>query len=331
MVRNRLTDFIKEVHNESLGKVDYIERTSNLRMDSLGRLATKYDDGETFTLDFNEWGLGQALGRLNTPGLKQYGKHLHDIGETYRLSKLFNFHIDKTLEEEGDKEWLIRAKNDTCRACLSDRYSIIDNEHIAHSIYERFKDSNVEIVGNKLDDNYMNVRLTLKDQTLNAGTIMKKDDLFFGIHVINSEVGASSVIVYPMIYRLVCTNGMIAVQHKGNVFKQRHTISIDDTQSAIDEKISAILSEGQDQMEMLASTREKKVKEPEKIIETIVNHENLPIGLTNRIVKSYLEEPEPTEYGVLNAFTRSARDMNYIDRVEIEKLAGKLLIEGIKV
>lgn len=324
----KLTDFIKQVHDDSQGKVDFTETASNLRMDTLGRLITKTDEGATFKLDFNDWGLGQALGRVNAPGLRQYGKHLQEIGETYKLSNLFNFHLEKTVEEDGDREWLVRTKGNTCRACLSNRYGIIDNEHIAHNLYERFKDSNIDVVGSGLSDNYMNIRLILNDLQLNAGTLEKRDNLHFGIHCINSEVGASSVIIYPMIFRLICTNGMIAVKHKGNVFKQRHTISSEDTQSAIDEKISSILEEGKEQMELFAGARERKVKEPERVIENIVNHERLPVSLTERVVNSYLEEPEPTEYGVLNAFTRTARNLNFEDRVELERLAGNLLLKG---
>lgn len=325
----KLTDFVKTVHADSLGKSDYIEKASNLKMDSLGRLTTRAENEEHFTVKFNEWGLAQTLGRMEVPGLREYGKYLMEKEETYRLSNIFNFHLDQTVEKKGDKEWLIRTKNDVCRACLSDRYSIIDNEDIIHSIYETFKDENIEVVGNSIDHTYMNLRLKMTEIQLNAGTEQNKDPLFLGVHVLNSEVGASSVIIYLIIYREVCTNGLVREISRGGGYKQRHIINPNDTQSAIAEKFANVLREGIESLELFASSKDKKVSKPEKVIEEIVNRERLPKEMTERVVKSYLEEEDPTEYGILNAFTRSAREMNFVDRLEVEKLAGKLLSEGI--
>jgi len=325
----RLADFVKEVHVDGLGKNDYIEKASNFKMDSLGRLTTRAENEEVFKLNFNEWGLAQALGKMEIPGLREYGKHLMEKDETYRLANIFNFHLEQIVEKRGDKDWLIRSKNNVCRACLSDRYSIIDNEDIIHSVYETFKDTNVEVVGNSIDDNYMNLRLKISEHQFNAGTEQKKDPLFLGVHILNSEVGASSVTIYPIIYRQVCTNGLVVEIGKGSALKHRHIISPADTQSEIEAKFVSILSEGIESLKMFAGSRNKKVNNPENVIGEIINRERLPKEMTDRVVKSYLEEAEPTEYGILNAFTRSAREMNYIDRLEVEKIAGKLLIEGV--
>jgi hypothetical protein len=46
---------------------------------------------------------------------------------------------------------------------------------------------------------------------------------------------------------------------------------------------------------------------------------------TDEIVSSYLVEPEPNWFGVINAFTNAAQKLAPLQRIEMERFAGTLL------
>jgi hypothetical protein len=43
------------------------------------------------------------------------------------------------------------------------------------------------------------------------------------------------------------------------------------------------------------------------------------------MVSSYLLEPEPTQFGVMNAFTNTAQKLRPFQRIDLERFAGTLL------
>jgi hypothetical protein len=47
--------------------------------------------------------------------------------------------------------------------------------------------------------------------------------------------------------------------------------------------------------------------------------------LTDEVVSSYLVEPEPNRFGVINAFTNAAQKLGPLQRIEMECFAGTLL------
>jgi hypothetical protein len=47
--------------------------------------------------------------------------------------------------------------------------------------------------------------------------------------------------------------------------------------------------------------------------------------LTDEMASSYLAEPEPNRFGVINAFTNAAQQMAPLQRIEMERFAGTLL------
>ncbi len=46
---------------------------------------------------------------------------------------------------------------------------------------------------------------------------------------------------------------------------------------------------------------------------------------TDEVVTGYLAEPEPSRFGVINAFTRAAQGLAPLQRIEMERFSGTLL------
>jgi len=78
-------------------------------------------------------------------------------------------------------------------------------------------------------------------------------------------------------------------------------------------------------LDAFLKTREVKVVDPVEVIRKIAEERKLSQKLTDEVVSSYLIEPDPNWYGVINAFTNAAQKLGTLQRIEIERFAGKLL------
>jgi len=56
-------------------------------------------------------------------------------------------------------------------------------------------------------------------------------------------------------------------------------------------------------------------------------NQKLSNKLTENIVKAYEVEPMRSRYGIINAFTRGARDLGNVQRLQLETFAGRLMTD----
>lgn len=95
----------------------------------------------------------------------------------------------------------------TARAFLSNRYRRIDNMEIAKVVLPligRMTDAHFESC--QITDSRMYIKVVNRRL---AAEVVKGDIVQAGIINSNSEVGQGSVSIQPLVYRLVCSNGMI--------------------------------------------------------------------------------------------------------------------------
>lgn len=93
------------------------------------------------------------------------------------------------------------------RALLSERYRRIDNMEIATSVLPLFAGNDqYEVMSCEVTEN----RLYLKVVNHRMEVEVRKGDIVqAGVMISNSEVGLGAVSIQPLVYRLVCTNGMV--------------------------------------------------------------------------------------------------------------------------
>lgn len=113
----------------------------------------------------------------------------------------------------GDKtnSYMVRSMDygggQVARALLSERYRRIDNMEIASAVLPLFAGSDqyevmsCEVTENRLYLKVVNHRLEME--------VRKGDIVQAGVMISNSEVGLGAVSIQPLVYRLVCTNGMV--------------------------------------------------------------------------------------------------------------------------
>ena len=93
------------------------------------------------------------------------------------------------------------------RALLSDRYRRIDNMEIASAVLPLFAgQADMQVMSCEVTENRMYLKIVNKRLETD---VVPGDTVQGGVIIPNSEVGLGAVSVQPLLYRLVCTNGMV--------------------------------------------------------------------------------------------------------------------------
>jgi hypothetical protein len=78
-------------------------------------------------------------------------------------------------------------------------------------------------------------------------------------------------------------------------------------------------------LDAFLKTREESIEDPLATIRKIAEARHFSQKLADEVVSSYLIEPEPSRFGVINAFTSAAHRMAPLQQIEMERFAGTLL------
>lgn len=238
----------------------------------------------------------------------------------------------------GDLEqsYMVRALEydgvSTARAFLSDRYHRIDNLEVATAILPMFAGregmevTSCEVTESRLYLKIVNHRL---EQEVVPGDIVQS-----GVVISNSEVGLGAVAVQPLLYRLVCSNGMIINEmserrthigraNKGSdasfIFYTDETVEAEDrafmlklrdtAKAALD---SARFAQSVDRLR--ASTEAPITGRVQEVVELTGKNYDLSIGEQDSILNYLIRGGDLSLYGLSNAITRTSQDVESYDR-----------------
>lgn len=154
---------------------------------------------------------------------------------SYTLNKLYNSKnvkhqmilkelVDISFHEDFGKEMFFRFndQDDSCRAFLSDRYAVIDNNWVLDQTRNFLpQDCNEAVACDRSGDDYINFSVAI------PASFKSDDDSDYGglIKIKNSEIGTHRLDISAGVFRTICTNGMIgwikhddvSVVHRGKV------------------------------------------------------------------------------------------------------------------
>ena len=225
------------------------------------------------------------------------------------------------------------------RALLSDRYRRIDNMEIAEAVLPLFAgQEGMEIASSAVTPNrlYLKVVNHRLEQEVVPGDIVQA-----GVVISNSEVGLGAVSVQPLVYRLVCSNGLITNDfgerrtHIGRtletVEETFHIYSTDTleaenkafmlklrdaTLSAIEETRFAMIVG-----KLRESTEAKITGHVQDVVELTSKTYGLNQGEQESILDYLVAGGDLSLYGLSNAVTRASQDVESYDRAtELESI-----------
>lgn len=337
-----LQQLAEELTRRQALKKDYVVDTEQLYL---------HTDGERLE------SAGRVLATATTP-------HAH--GQVSTWSGIPKRYYDKMLDEDAAllsinvNRWLrdterhtprmIRTLDGTFRAFLSDRYRRIDNEQIAQAALEPMLEmadrQELRVVSCDVTDQKLYIQAIFPRL---EGEVKVGDAVQAGIIIRNSEIGAGALDIRPLLYRLVCLNGMVVPDdinqaklrrsHVGRRVEAQEDFSIytDETVQSDDralmlkirdtvtamtdpERFDSILG----RMKQAASSAE--VANPSEAVAAVTQALQLPDSRRVPILEALIRGADYTQWGMANAITQQAHAAeDYDTSVELEQLGGQVI------
>jgi Domain of unknown function (DUF932) len=222
------------------------------------------------------------------------------------------------LDRLNDSSFLLRGKNEWVRAFLSSDYVAYNNGQVAETVHELLREAAISVKSLVLEETHLFLKI-ISDEIVERDSGLKA-----GIMIGNSEVGTGSIAIEPFVYRLACTNDLVV--SKEQTFRHPHTrLTVDELRKGTALAISNAFKVASSALDQFLKTREELVPDPVETIRQLAEARKLSRKFADEVASSYAAEPEPTRFGVINAFTRAAQKLGPLQRIEVERYAGTLL------
>lgn len=236
---------------------------------------------------------------------------------------------------------MIRTLRGQMRAVLSNRYRIVDHHDILAIVLQELKEmgDGMTIASCQVTDSRMYIKVFNNNI---EEAISLNDPVKAGFVLSNSEVGCGSISIEPFILRLACLNGLILKDrrqrknHVGRVSENNDLYAID-TLQAIDDAFKLQLRDLVRNAISIATFREAVedlqvaktgiiTGKPAKAVELTAKAIGLNESESELVLSHLLRSGDLSKFGMLNAVTRSAEDVESYDRAtEIERLGSDVL------
>ena len=260
----------------------------------------------------------QIADKLDIP-FKYYHKMENEAPEL--LAENVNTWLKRT-----DKKFFIRGLGDSIRAFLSERYRVIDHMNVLYCALNELQAHEAEIEDCYLSEIEMNIKV--KSQKL-KDFVRHKDDLIVGgLFFTNSETGHKALRVEPRLFRVKCSNGMIVEEF---VTREVHLGYGDELYDemiylSLRRSIRELFSKFGEIIQALRESTEVKIKNPQKVINNVVEQYKLSESQKENILMAFGAEPEYDKYGITNAISLAAqKEETWEKSVELERIGGKLI------
>lgn len=335
-----LAQMAAEITRQSSLKEDYLVDTRSLQLEPCGSELFLHMEG-------NGMESVEPL-EINQIAHRQIGTHLKIPASYYdRLltsyPELLAENVNAWFGREPSKR-MLRTMGGVARAFLSNRYRRIDNFEIAKVVLPiigemqgaRFE--SCQITESKMYLKVVNTRLEAE--------VVPGDIVQAGVIISNSEVGHGSVCIQPLVYRLVCSNGMIVndaqtrKNHVGRVNNSEENVRLysektlaaedhafilkiqDTVKAAVDEaRFSQVIG-------LMREARQAKMNTEDVpgIIKLASKEFSISEDEGTGILQHLIEGNDLTLYGLSNAVTRHSQDVSSYDRAtELESIGYNIL------
>ncbi|MTW13413.1 DUF932 domain-containing protein [Pseudoduganella eburnea] len=335
-----LIDLANELERQAVAKKDLIVpakmmQSATLASHQCGLVVDEADGPWRYPL--SELACSQLAKKLNIPFT--YFKLMRDL-----YPELLDQNINGWLRINAPDSYMVRTLDGRARAFLSNRYRRLDNFDLAMSVMPILKQlpgarfESVELTESKL---YLKVITSKIECEVAPGDILQA-----GVIVSNSEVGCGTLRVEPLLYRLVCSNGLIVADrsmrknHAGRALVsddesvrvyQDDTLEAEDkaiflkvrdlVQTAVSETTFQLISE-----KMRKTMGIKITGNPLKVVEVLANRYALNEMECAGVLRHLVSDHHLNGYGLVNAVTGYSQEVADYDRAtEFEELGGKLL------
>ena len=252
-----------------------------------------------------------------------------------------------TWLRRSEKQFLVRTLDQRARAVLSDRYRVLDNDELANVALPVLIDHGFEIISAEITER----KFYLKATTKRIQAEVKQGDVVqAGVVISNSEIGQGTLKIEPLLYFLVCSNGLVMPeasmrrQHVGRhvgeleiaeCYYEQETHRADDV--AFWMKVRDVLAGTLKQptfaahvQKLQGATAEPIAADPISVVEVTAKRYRLNDEEKNSVLRHFLGghngQQQLSRYGLMQAVTRASQDVDDYDRAsELEQLGGQII------
>ena len=317
-----LVEMAKEIQRQAELKADYMMDTRSLRLEPFGSdlYLNAYTPSGEMAVEPLE---------INAIAHRQIGTHLKIPAAYYdkmltQHPQLLSENVNAWFEREPAVR-LVRTIGGTARAFLSNRYRRIDNLDIAGIVLPVLQDmegmhfESCQLTESRMYIKVVNTRLQAE---VSPGDIVQS-----GIIISNSEVGLGSVSIQPLIYRLVCSNGMVVNEatarrnHVGRVTDSEENFSVY-SQATLDAEDKAFVMKIQDTVraaveearfsQVVGKMQEAKAAQMDThdvpaVVKLASKEFHITDSESTGVLQRLIESNDLTLYGLSNAVTRRGK------------------------
>ena len=324
-----IQDVSREILRQQEAKADYLVATDRLHMDTWGdspviRVLDREGIDQIEPLEIQQTAHQQIGTYLDIPS-KYYDRMLQ------RDPALLSYNVNRWFQKEPEQK-LLRTMDGKARAFLSNRYRRIDNLDIARVVLpiigemEGARFESCEITDDRMYLKVVNPRLQAE--------VVPGDIVQAGIMISNSETGLGAVNIQPLIYRLVCSNGMVINDaktrrnHVGRAATSEEDFSIYSNETLladdhafvlkIKDTVRAAISEARFAQVVSRMRESTEAMLDTKQLPAIVKLASSSFGITedesNGVLEHLITGGDFSLYGLANAVTRFSQDVESYDR-----------------
>ena len=331
-----LVDLAKEVEKNEAIKNDYVVPKEKIVMNMQGDELMIVGDNSHDAYNLTNHAHGQLASKLKIP--KQYYDRIKDIDDLRAKN------VNSLLQSSTDNQkFMLRTLGDKARAVVSDKFKPFDNYQILSSLLPVLQErGDLDVMSQSLTEKKMYLQFKLPSL---EGEVKKGDVVQAGMVITNSEVGAGAVDVKSMIWRLVCTNGLITSSVLRRYHVGRRIDNADDNYrifgndtllaetQAFKLKLRDVVKEAlsetyfNNQLMLMREASEIKIENTPKTVENVTKRFNMTEQDTEGVLSHMIEEGHSNnKWGLVNGITALAQSLEDKDRsYEYEKIGGQVL------
>jgi hypothetical protein len=347
---NALTLY-KEIKRQADTKKDYLAPTNKLKMFPFSVMNSANDYKEV-----------QKVNLIVGTGTNEEQFSIRDTAHDHIAlhTGIHKKYYDKMLSESPEllatnvNHWfnknpdnrMVRTLDGSVRAMLSPRYRILDNLDLSHVIFSEMQEYNDRLI--LASSQITERRLYMKFVFPEMRAVVRVGDIVRGgVIISNSEIGYGRISISPFLDFLSCTNGMISSKqglkknHVGrqlDEFDEAQQYFVDETRKADDRafylKVRDVFRGTLSgdifnaQVELLKDAATKEITgNIEGAVQTVANKYLFTEDERSSVLQHLIRVSDYTKYGMANAVTRAAQDLESYDRAtHFEKIGGEVIV-----
>lgn len=346
-----ITELAAEIERQAGAKRDLVARTSVMAMVAENNeVKLTIGDDERNRFSINSVAHDHLGGYTKIPS-PYYDRMLSED------KQLLAVNVNRWLKTDERDRRMARTLDGTLRAFMSDAYRPLENIDLMEAILPPLVSSGAQIVSCEVTERRLYIKAV--DRSVQREIEKKtghrigdgshsffKDVLCPAITISNSEVGCGALAVNAAVWTEGCTN--LAVMKEQSVRKAhvggRHDLGSDMLRVLSDQtrklKDAALWSEIRDVVKVafdeakfsahvkrISGMVEDKIEgDPVEVIEMTRRHFGLRESEGKSMLRHLIEGGDLSRYGLFNALTRTAEDLESYDRAsELERLGGDVI------